>query len=301
MSFRGPVAAATIRAMEQTLPPGPTLSVSIVLHNSSPVLLGRTLASLERAVAAAQPGLARVTVALVDNASTTASGAAVQRLLARRGADSRLQLDWRRLPENRGFGAGHNSVLQSLDSDLHLVLNPDVELDRDMLAAGIAELAANPDIALLSPRATGSRGGQEFLCKRYPSVLALLLRGFAPGSVRRRCDALLAHYEARDLCAGEGPADVPIASGCCMLARSAALRAAGGFDERYFLYFEDFDLSLRLREYGRVVFSPALRIVHHGGYAARKGPRHWYFFCRAGCLFFQRHGWRWLQVAGRSC
>lgn len=269
------------------------LCVSIVLHNSPPALLGRTLDSLERAIAKAGVALAEVKVALVDNASTAAAVTGARRLLDGRG-HGKVSFEWRQMGENRGFGAGHNSVISSVDSDLHLVLNPDVELDADLLVAGIASLAAHPDIVLLSPRATGAHGGQEFLCKRYPSVLALLLRGFAPAFLRRRYDALLAGYEARDLCAGPLEADVPIASGCCMLARGAALRAIGGFDEGFFLYFEDFDLSLRLKAQGRVVYSPALRVVHHGGYAARKGFRHWCYFARSGLSFFRCHGWRWI-------
>jgi GT2 family glycosyltransferase len=79
-----------------------------------------------------------------------------------------------------------------------------------------------------------------------------------------------------------------------MLAPTPALRAVGGFDERYFLYFEDFDLSLRLGEHGRLVFEPAMRIVHHGGYAARKGLRHVRYFLRSGIRFFNDHGWRWI-------
>ena len=99
-------------------------------------------------------------------------------------------------------------------------------------------------------------------------------------------------YEMRDVCSGEAPVDVAIASGCFMLVRTAALRAVGGFNEDFFLYFEDFDLSLRLAEKGRLVFEPRMHIVHHGGYAANKGRAHVKYFIRSGIRFFNRHGWR---------
>ena len=89
-------------------------------------------------------------------------------------------------------------------------------------------------------------------------------------------------------------AEIMLASGCFMLVRTRALLAAGGFDDAYFLYFEDFDLSLRLGGQGRLIFNPAMRIVHHGGYAARKGMQHVKYFLRSGVMFFNQHGWRWI-------
>jgi len=174
------------------------------------------------------------------------------------------------------------------------VLNPDVELQPDTLRVGLSSLLRNEDIVLLSPRVSGGDGQPEYLCKRYPSVFVLLLRGFAPAFFRRIFDRKLATYEMREECSGEAPVDVAIASGCFMLMRTAALRSVSGFNDNFFLYFEDFDLSLRLAAQGRLVFDPAMRIVHHGGYAASKGRRHVSYFARSGILFFKYHGWRWV-------
>jgi GT2 family glycosyltransferase len=155
-------------------------------------------------------------------------------------------------------------------------------------------LQADSDIVLVSPHATGADGAQEFLCKRQPAVLVLLLRAFLPGFGRRFFPEIMAQYEMSDVCTGDKEAEVPLASGCFMLARSAQLRQVGGFDERYFLYFEDFDLSLRLGQIGRVIYMPQVRIVHYGGYASRKGWRHLQLFARSGFRFFQQHGWHWI-------
>ena len=69
--------------------------------------------------------------------------------------------------------------------------------------------------------------------------------------------------------------------------------STGGFDPRYFLYFEDFDWSVRLAKTGQLVYLPSFRIVHHGGGAARKGWRHIRWFVQSGTRFYRRHGWRW--------
>ena len=272
------------------------LSVSIVLHNSSLALLRRVLDSLLRSAQVAEKaaGLGGVSVVIVDNASDPEYRACLARELASRPHSDFFRVRYSPQPHNRGFGAGHNGVMGTLASDFHLVLNPDAELEADTLRVGLSAMVADDSIALLSPRVCGSDGGQEFLCKRHPSALVLLLRGFAPRFIRRLFRKRLDNYEMRDLCGGERQADVEIASGCFMLIRTAALRAVGGFDDDYFLYFEDFDLSLRLAGQGRLVFDPAMRIVHHGGYAASKGLRHVKYFITSGVRFFNRHGWRWI-------
>jgi hypothetical protein len=78
-----------------------------------------------------------------------------------------------------------------------------------------------------------------------------------------------------------------------MLVKRRAIDITGGFDPRYFLYFEDFDWSVRLARTGQLVYLPSFRIVHHGGGAARKGWRHIRWFVQSGTRFYRRHGWRW--------
>jgi GT2 family glycosyltransferase len=272
------------------------LSVSIVLHRSSMALLQRALLSLQNAALVAQKAgcLHRVSVYLVDNTSEDEYQEQLARLLAGWPQSELFNLQYSVQPCNRGFGHGHNTVLEMLASDYHLVLNPDVELEGDALRVGLSSLLASDDIVLLSPKVFGPDGEQEFLCKRYPSVLVLLLRGFAPPFIRRLFRQRLAAYEMSDLCSGEGQVNVAIASGCFMLVPTTVLRAVGGFNEDFFLYFEDFDLSLRLANQGRLVFDPAMRIVHHGGYVASKGRLHLRYFINSGIMFFNRHGWSWI-------
>lgn len=281
-----------MRAMSARLP---SLSVSLVLYQSDLPLLSATLDSLELAVGRAQEaGLlaAPATLTLVDNHSPGDYRARVQSLLARDGR--RLACQWRPLQRNVGFGGGHNRVIEDATSDLHLVLNPDVELAGDALEQALQWLARNPATVLVAPAARGSSGEVEHLCKRYPSLLLLLARASGQRWLLRMLDKRLAHYEMRELQTAREPVEVPLASGCCMLARTAALQSAGGFDETFFLYFEDFDLSLRLAGQGSVMFIPTMHIVHHGGYAAAKGWRHIRMFGRSAVTFFRRYGWRLL-------
>ena len=193
---------------------------------------------------------------------------------------------------NIGYGAAHNLVIRESEAEYHLLLNPDVEFDPDALSAGLGHLVSNPATVLVSPAAS-NRDGRQYLCKRYPSILVLLLRGLVPAFLRAPFARKLAAYEMRDLPDDRPSTGVPIASGCCMLCRGQPLREIGGFDERFFLYFEDFDLSLRLGRLGELAHVPSMRIRHDGGNAASKGLGHIGMFVRSAWRFFNLHGWRW--------
>jgi len=273
-----------------------SLSVSIVLHHSSLEMLHRVLQSLHRSASAAHKAgyVDAVTVEVLDNSFDPNFRERAVGVIRDWPVNDFFRVVYTGLPDNRGFGAGHNISIARLNSEFHLVLNPDAELAEDALSVGLSSLLEDQSIVLLSPKVQGDNGRQEFLCKRYPSLLVLLLRPFAPRFVRRIFRKRLHRYEMRDVCSGNQEADILLASGCFMLVRTAALQSVEGFNDKYFLYFEDFDLSIRLGSQGRLVFNPAIQIVHHGGYAARKGMQHVRYFIRSGLTFFRDHGWRWI-------
>lgn len=263
------------------------LSISIVTYQPAPAQLAATLSTLDTALLALQSQEnAGIRLTLIDHSAQCS----IEQPALRSTASCTVVHD----PGNPGFGAGHNRVLAQPAQlgEFHLVLNPDVELAADSLLTALAFMRAHPDCVLLSPAARNADGSVQRLCKRHPGVLDLALRGFAPRWLKQGFARRLAHYEMQDIADGEPYWDPPIVSGCFMLLRSSVFRQLGGFDERFFLYFEDFDLSLRAARYGRLAHVPAVRIVHHGGHAARKGWRHILMFARSGLRFFHLHGWR---------
>jgi GT2 family glycosyltransferase len=271
-----------------------TLSVSLVTYQSNSALLRRTLASLQAAVTVLeQGGIWQCSLVVVDNGNTPDS---LRQLLAEFPFLSSQLINNER---NQGFGAAHNRAIKSRaikssQADYHLILNPDVEMATTALSTALAHLQQHAAVVALSPHCTNDKGEVEYLCKRYPAVLDLFLRGFAPRWLRQCFAKRLARYACQDVVAAEQYQAVPLLSGCWLLCRTAALQAVGGFDERYFLYFEDFALSQELSKHGTLHYFPASKIVHHGGYAARKGARHIGYFLRSALRFFQQYGWRWL-------
>ncbi|MEB2847926.1 glycosyltransferase family 2 protein [Endobacterium cereale] len=128
------------------------------------------------------------------------------------------------------------------------------------------------------------------MCKRYPAAFDLFIRGYAPQKIGNLFRRRLARYEMQ----GETQADVlwnpPIASGCFMLFRSSMLRELKEFDPEYFLYFEDFYLSIRCGEVADIAYVPGIKTVHAGGYASRKGPWHVREFIKSATRFYATHG-----------
>ena len=271
-----------------------TLSISIAAFDPDLAVLRDTVQSLATALAHAR-GTGRLGAAkvwIVDNGPGDRWTAAL-RDLARNEIAAHAQSDVLAGHGNVGYGRAHNLAIRASDAEYHLVLNPDVRLDADAVAEAIGFMQAHPDVVMLAPQVRDAAGAPQFPCKRYPSVFDLLLRGFAPQRCRQAFDARLARYEMRDLPRDSPTLGVPIISGSFMFCRRAPLAALGGFSDAFFMYFEDFDLSLRAKKLGEIAFVPAVRIVHLGGGAARKGPRHVAMFARSALTFFNRHGWKW--------
>jgi hypothetical protein len=275
-----------------------TLTVSVVTYQPDLALFERCLVALATALQAARDaGVLRVAnVVLVDNTGSRATAEAVVALGEAWFKESGVTMNYLHRHANIGYGSAHNLVMHGGNTHYHLVLNPDVELAPDALIVGLIFLEANPDIGVLAPTVSGPDGEREFLCRRYPAVLDLVLRGFAPAPLRRLFRKRLDRYEMRDTVGTVADAPispVPMMSGCFMLLRRRAVEATGGFDPQYFLYFEDFDWSLRLNRVTRSAYVPAVRVVHHGGGASRKGWRHIVLFAQSAVRFFNKHGWKW--------
>lgn len=270
------------------------LAISIVTHAPDLALLATILERLGQALhhAKQQDVLTEAYLVLVDNGPGPGWRKPLQNLLdaTHLPATSSELLSGQ---GNIGYGAAHNLAFYRSHGDVHLILNPDVLLEEGALSEGLAFLAAHPEAGLVAPAVWDGKGQRQYLCKGYPTVLDLALRGFAPEWLRRRFQQRLDRYELRAQVGDAVLWDPPLASGCFMLCRRAVLEQVGGFDPEYFLYFEDFDLSLRLAVVTRLAYVPTVRITHQGGYAARKGWRHIGLFLRAAALFFRRHGWRW--------
>jgi len=271
-----------------------SLSISIVTYQQEEGPLRECLGSLASAIkyARQQGSITDYALAIIDNSTDTRIHKELAKLL-----DTAWHLPGtvpQLLPtqQNLGYGKAHNLVITGSSMDYHLVLNPDVVLDREALHNAVRFMQAHERTVLLTPNVRNADGKQEHLNKNYPDMTSLLLRGFAPAFIKKRFAARISRYELRDSDPAQVRHDILLASGCFMFCKTNILQQVGGFADSYFLYFEDYDLSMRIRELGEIAYTPDVRIVHYGGNAAKKGYRHIFMFLRSAVTFFNQHGWK---------
>jgi len=263
------------------------ISASIVTFNNGNVI-GRCLDSL---AASLEPGQT-VNLTIVDNGSTDET-LDIARGFAR-SAPPQLTVSLKQAPENLGFGRGHNLAFQDVSTKFHVICNPDIVFRGNPLKTLGEYLSQHADIGLLSPMVLNEDLTPQHLNKRLPTVLDLFLRRFLPGHFRPLFQRRLDHYEMRDV-AYDQISDVPFVSGAFLFCRSEALRRVGGFDSRYFLYFEDVDLSRSVQKAGfRTVCLPTATVIHLWGRAHHRRLSLALAFIRNGIRYFQKWGWNLL-------
>lgn len=252
---------------------GTRLCVVVVTYNSARHI-GRCLEALLRETS---PLLARVVVA--DNASDDGTPELVRRRFPR--------VELVETGANLGFAAANNAALgRARDLDV-LFLNPDTVVRPGAVPALLAALDDDPGAGAVGPRLEGEGGALQFSARNFPTVTnqlfeALMLpKLWRRGSVRWGeviCDP--AFYIA--------PRTVGWVSGAAFLVRGEALRQAGGFDERFFLYAEEKDLQKRMTSLGwRVLYRPEAVVVHAHGDSYR--PDLLAIALRSKLAYFAKH------------
>lgn len=194
--------------------------------------------------------------------------------------------------KNAGYGAGHNiAIRKTIEANIpyHLVLNPDIELKTEILGVIENFMNKNSEIGLLMPKILFPDGEIQYLCKLLPTPFDLIFRRFLPSSwTKKRTEK----FELRS--SGYNKTmDVPYLSGCFMFLRTDALKKAGLFDERFFMYPEDIDLTRRINSDYKTVFYPGVSVVHQYEKGSYKGFKLLFihtvnmirYFCKWGWIF----------------
>ena len=219
---------------------------SLVTYRNDPVLLKKTVESF-------LTNKLRTRLFIIDNSNTDA--------LRKVFANSRAEYIFNN--RNIGFGRAHNQCMARnlAATKYHLVLNPDVVLAPRTLEKLFFFMESNPDVGMVMPKVLDDKNQVQFLCKRLPDPLNLMIRRFGFPFVRRISGKRLSRYEMREK-DYNASFEAPYFSGCFMFIRAEALKKVGLFDERFFMYMEDTDISRRIHEHYRTVYYPEAHIVH---------------------------------------
>lgn len=212
-------------------------------------------------------------VIIVDNASTDSSPSNI-----RKRFPEALLIENK---ENRGFAAAANQGFARSAGDAVVFLNPDTVLEHDFFEQLGQFLENNPQAFFIGCKLVDARGSQQPSCWRAPTLNTLLLEAFLPYTVSLWLVSQKPH-EAQE---------VDVVSGACMVVRRDAFERLGGFDERFFMYYEDADLCFRARQSGlQILFCPKAVAFHRvGGSPWADSTSFFLTNYKSKLMFFRKH------------
>jgi GT2 family glycosyltransferase len=193
---------------------------------------------------------------------------------------------------NNGFGYGHNANLLKAMEDYFLIFNPDVLLKKAALEKMLIELENEKEASMMVPRITNEDGSTQHLIRSRFTIFDLIIRRFPIKVVRNMFSKRIAEYECVNL-----PSDqksyIKIGSGCFILIKSKTFKALDGFDDRFFMYLEDYDFCLRVNKVSKIVYMPQVSVVHFWERGSGKNFKLAWIHVKSLFKFFNKWGWKW--------
>lgn len=192
--------------------------------------------------------------------------------------------------KNIGFGRGHNIAIEKsvLNSEFHLVLNSDIKFDADILEDMYFYMTNNADIGLLGPKVLNLDGSLQYSAKLLPNPINLIVRRFLP--LKALQDRMNYNYELRFFDFNR-IIEAPYLSGCFMFISCKALEEIKGFDNRFFMYPEDIDLTRQIHLNYRTIYYPKVSVFHEHGKGSYKSIKLLYFHVSSMIKYFNKWGW----------
>lgn len=257
-----------------------TLTVSIVLYNTNRTELETLLSCLMQNIDLFK------TIFLIDNSPNDK-----YRILEKTSDKIRYIHN-----ANLGYGEAHNLAMSEAiheGSDFHLVLNPDIRFESNVIPILLEFMAQNDDVVYLLPKVVYPNGELQYLCKLLPTPSDLIFRRFIPN-----VGFLKKWKEKKDdkYCLKKSGYNTimnpPCLSGCFMFLRLSALQQNNiFFDDNFFMYFEDFDLIRRLHRIGKTIYFPKVTIIHDHAKQSYKNTKMLKTHIKSAIRYFNKYGW----------
>lgn len=194
-------------------------------------------------------------------------------------------------PSNPGFGASHNlAILNSIESyhDYHFIVNPDVYFEADVVTPMVEFMQSDPMVGMLMPQILNLDGSIQFLPKLLPSPYSIIMRKLK--KPKFLYENFINEYELRII-----PADkvyeAPVLSGCFTLLKLEAIKEVGMYDDNFFMYFEDWDLSRRINTKFKTIYFPKVAVYHGYDSGANKNKRLFKIFINSALHYFNKWGY----------
>jgi GT2 family glycosyltransferase len=194
-------------------------------------------------------------------------------------------------PSNPGFGAAHNIAIKKaieLGSKYHFVINPDIYFEGDAVSPMIEYMENDASIGMMMPQILNVDGSIQNLPKLLPSPLSILKRKIKkPAKAHKN---FINQYELREV-PKDAIYNAPVLSGCFTLLNLDAVKKVGMYDDTFFMYFEDWDLSRRIHQQYKTIYFPKVSVVHEYESGANKNPKLFKIFVNSAITYFNKWGW----------
>ena len=261
------------------------LSACIVVYNGAEEALQAARSVLEHT--RRRP----LTLYLVDNASPDGSGQRLEQAV-QSGAlplqpGQNVQVRCRQT--NGGFGTGHNTVLPELHSRVHFILNPDIQLKEDTLSDIADWMQGQPQVVMARPALVFPDGTPQSLPLRRCRMRAMIYRQLPFLKFWSKYnDAYLMKENALTR-----PVEIEFCTGSFSAVRTDVFQEVGGFDEKYFMYVEDADLTMKMRTKGSAYLLPQYTAIHAWHRAAHRSLKPFLWQVRSLLRYFHKWGFQW--------
>lgn len=187
--------------------------------------------------------------------------------------------------QNLGFGSGHNQVLSQLDSDVHFVINPDIFVETSVLEELANYLLNDSSAVMITPKILNMDGTEQYLPRHQPTLRTLILSRFKWFAHYRTA------YRMEDKIIDK-PIYIEQCTGCFFGVKTSVFKEIGGFDSRFFMYFEDADLSRKARNKGNIIFYPHNYAYHRWERANARQLVGIMRYFSSMITYFNKWGWK---------
>jgi len=194
--------------------------------------------------------------------------------------------------KNSGYGTSHNVALREAadeGSDFHIILNPDIRFSPDIISVLLSYMQEHDDVVYILPKVTYPDGTIQYLCKLLPTPFDLIVRRFIPNVkfVHKLNDRYILRNSGYNKIINP-----PCLSGCFMFLRMTTIMENNlFFDERFFMYCEDFDFIRRLHQIGKTIFYPNISIIHDHAKESFKSKKMMFEHIKSAIKYFNKWGW----------
>ena len=192
---------------------------------------------------------------------------------------------------NTGFGSGHNIALEKaieINSKYHFIINPDIRLSESVITRMITYIELNENVGMMMPQILNFDGSVQYLPKLLPTPFSIIFR-----KIKRPVKLyfkFISKYELRFV-PNSVTYNAPVLSGCFTLLNLKCIQEVGLYDDKFFMYFEDWDLSRRMHKKYKTIYFPQVSVFHGYDSGANKSAKLFKIFIKSYIAYFSKWGW----------